>query len=459
MAIRKFKPSSPDKSLGKIKGDTELARFGHLNRLIDDINNTPSIPDIRDLGFKPGSIGPKVSFRKASGSSPETNKDIIIPGLLEITRGTNGGGIYNIAVEESSNDFAPLNTSWSTSFINSDYTSWAPLWDVQNRSFDTWRNAITTPNDNNDAAPPQYVGMPVVMKFDDGEGTIRYFLIMFTEWGVVYFDNYGFAYDRWEIFPSVYFEKPNGETETVDKISDGVWLARANRRALYNSLNEDRSRVGASPKNTRWNSSYVDGRPGYSGFSDLSNLESRVYTDFTHALDYNVGVNILSTELIMHDLTTDLYYKFVFSGWTAENNGGGFAYTRTVIPQSVPVKFADGSVMTTAATSGGTSGPTIDAEGNVIIADTSNNTVAVGNGATHVIPNFSGMLMVNDHYDGRVELWIAGGGDGILVSYSNVGSGTPTNTLTIGSNGYEWTNNDNMTGPFTFTVVKTRNNS
>ncbi len=37
MAIRKFKPSSPDRALGKIKGDAEFARFAHLNRLVDDV--------------------------------------------------------------------------------------------------------------------------------------------------------------------------------------------------------------------------------------------------------------------------------------------------------------------------------------------------------------------------------------------------------------------------------------
>ena len=53
-----------------------------------------------EMNFKPGSIGEKVSFTKVSGSDPDTNKDVIIPGLLEITR-DNGGGIYNIAVENS----------------------------------------------------------------------------------------------------------------------------------------------------------------------------------------------------------------------------------------------------------------------------------------------------------------------------------------------------------------------
>jgi|LauGreDrversion4_2_1035121.scaffolds.fasta_scaffold134994_3 hypothetical protein len=100
--------------------------------------------------------------------------------------------------------------------------------------------------------------------------------------------------------------------------------------------------------------------------------------------------------------------------------------------------------------------PVIDAEGNLIVADSSNDTVAVANGASHLIDNFSGMLIVNDHYDGRVETWIAGGGDGVLLGYTNVVAGPCNSTLAMASNGYEWTNVDNMTGPFTFTVVKTR---
>jgi hypothetical protein len=98
----------------------------------------------------------------------------------------------------------------------------------------------------------------------------------------------------------------------------------------------------------------------------------------------------------------------------------------------------------------------IDADGNLIIADSSADTVVVGNGATHLVDDFSGMLIVNDHYDGGVETWIAGGGDAVLLGATNLGGGTCNNTLTMASNGYEWTNVDNLTGPFTFTVIKTR---
>ena len=301
--------------------------------------------------FKPGSVGEKVSFRKVSGTNPATNKDVIIPGELEITRGASGGGgIYNIAVESSysSENNSPQNTFWNTQYVDDSNTSWAPLWDIENRNYTDWRDA----GDGVDGQViPQYVGMPTIMKYDDGDTTIRYWLIMFTEWGVGDYNEYGFAYDRYEIFTSVYFEKENYDDDAVDIISEGVHIKRDNAGGLYNAVTDPDAVKGASPRNTKWNSSYIDSRPGYSGWDDLSNLESRVYTSFVDALDGNVGNNI-NTDLVMWDMTTDLYYKIDFDSWTQGNggnsNGGGFAYYRTVIPQSNGIKFADGTVMNTA---------------------------------------------------------------------------------------------------------------
>jgi hypothetical protein len=100
-------------------------------------------------------------------------------------------------------------------------------------------------------------------------------------------------------------------------------------------------------------------------------------------------------------------------------------------------------------------GGTVDVNGNLIVADSSSNTVLVANGASQEIPNFSGMLIVNDHFDGYVEMWIAGSGRTLQLGSTAT---TSNNTLTQSTNdGYEWTNVDNLTGPFTFTVIKTRN--
>ena len=417
-----------------------------------DICKTP-------LPFKEGSVGPKVSFRKENYANPTVVKDVIIPGVLEITRGNNQG-IYNAAIESSYSDPGPANTEWSSPYIDSSYVNFAPLYDLNSRTFDNWRNASHLPNGG--YAPALQVGMPMLMRETT---TGRLWIIIFTEWSVAeYNPGGGFAYDRWEILSTIEFTKPDYETQTVDKVSDGVWLARENNGALFNSTSEPYYEQRVSPFNTRWNSSYNDGRTGYSGFGDLTNLENRIYSTFVDALDGSVGNNIIGTELIMHDLTTDVYHKIIFNSWTSNNNGGGFSYERTPIPQSCPVKFADGTVLNTAptGTSGTTCCPTIDVEGNTIIDDTSNNIVLIPVGVdptsfTHNIPNFSGMFIVNDHYDGRVETWICGGGDGVLLGYTNVGAGPCTSVVTIDGSGYTWANNDGMLGPFTFTVIKTRN--
>jgi hypothetical protein len=98
-------------------------------------------------------------------------------------------------------------------------------------------------------------------------------------------------------------------------------------------------------------------------------------------------------------------------------------------------------------------GTVIDNEGNAIIANTSDNLVDVASGATHQIPLFSGLLLVNDHNLGLVELWVAGGGNTQLVSSTD----STNSTLSQNGFGYEWENVDGLGGPFTFTVIKTRN--
>lgn len=423
------------------------------------IKKSDLIPDNNcpiQLDFKEGSIGPKVSFRKKTGENPNVVKDIIIPGELEITRGNSGGGIYNIAIESSFNSSqSPENTMWATKYNNPTFDGWAPLWDLTTRTYEKWRQAILTPEGN--YAPPQYVGMPVIMKWDNGVDAVRYWLILFTEWGVGSYDEYGFAYDRWEILQPVNYTKNNYDQNALDVISTGVHIKRDDQGPLYNAVDEPYSEVGVSPRNTRWNSIYTDSRTDYSGFNDLSNLESRVYTDFTLALDNSIGNNVLNTDLIMHDLTTDLYYKVQFQSWTQGGNGGGFKYTRTVIPQSCNVKFADGTILNTAGSSTATTTCCyVDIEGNYIASDSSNNTVSVGPGAYHIIPDFSGMLLVNDHYNGGVEMWLCGGGPtAVLVSSTPYGPGP--GDVTIDANGYAWTNTNNQVGPFTFTVIKTRN--
>ena len=297
----------------------------------------------------------------------------------------------------------------------------------------------------------------------------RIWMIKFTQWtnGINEVgQGGGFSYDRYEILAPVAVSRDDQDDNWVDIIEPGKTILKRDSHpagpptchggGIYNSAVETYYNrcVYTAPANTEWNSIFTDDQK--SGFNDLSDVVSRKYGTWNDALAGNVASNILSTELVMHDLSTDLYWKFQFTSWTPNSNGGGLAYIRTLIPVDQGIKFADGTFMNTAATS---SGPVIDTEGNLIAADNSNNTVNVAYDDVHSIPNFSGMLLVNDHYSGRVEVWIAGSGDTVLLNYTAQSSGVPTNVLQMNGSAYEWINKDHLNGPFTFTVIKTRSGS
>jgi hypothetical protein len=137
-----------------------------------------------------------------------------------------------------------------------------------------------------------------------------------------------------------------------------------------------------------------------------------------------------------------------------EDNGGGGgvtgvnSITGNVVIQSTP------TIDVAAGTFSG--GGLIDLK--AFGVDNSSNTVDVPSGENHDIPNFSGMLIVNDHYNGSVEVWIAGGGnDTVLLNRTPYGPGPGDLSINPAVNGYTWNNLSSATGPFTFTVIKTRN--
>lgn len=120
------------------------------------------------------------------------------------------------------------------------------------------------------------------------------------------------------------------EGNETDNIDEGLTLARGSNGALYNSEeqegydNSTHAIIGAE-----WNGD---------GWGNLLNTEIRSYGTLRSVLNNAIGENIVGAELIMHDTINDQYYKFLFSEW-GENNGGSFAYTRTLISDPNPNFF------------------------------------------------------------------------------------------------------------------------
>jgi hypothetical protein len=110
--------------------------------------------------------------------------------------------------------------------------------------------------------------------------------------------------------------------QIFDEIRPGLILTRDLNMGLYNSaveLEYDNSTY-LSPLGTEWNAD---------GWGDLTGIGARSYTTWRQALNNQVGNYIVASELVMHDIANDKYYKFDFHTWGGSN--GGYSYTRTEV--------------------------------------------------------------------------------------------------------------------------------
>ena len=182
------------------------------------------------------SYGPQVDF---TATNYGTEVDVIIPGVLEITR-NNNQGIYNSAIEGGFDRYSsPANTVWNRD-------SWANVCNFSTRSYGIWREYAAQYN------PPYMVNAELIMKHVP---TNRYWLIKFTNWqgGA---QGGAFAYTRKEILGCVtdssVVEFRNGDSSVITKntatpITTGEWHHIAAVRSSGSlSLYLDGQQLGSS---------------------------------------------------------------------------------------------------------------------------------------------------------------------------------------------------------------------
>jgi hypothetical protein len=119
--------------------------------------------------------GPVMTFQKADGTDPNeaSNQDRINEDVW-ITRGTSGGQIYNIAIEDaSSKNVSPLGTLWAEGTLD----------ELENLSFTSFRSAV--------GMPQNVVGKQLVMYLEEANA---YLSVEFTSWSSG--QSGGFAYTR-----------------------------------------------------------------------------------------------------------------------------------------------------------------------------------------------------------------------------------------------------------------------
>jgi len=268
----------------------------------------------------------EVSIELYSSVRDEISPDVIL------TRGR-VQGLYNIVSEteyDNNSYVSPLNTEW-----NSD--GWDNLVGIGRRDFTTFRSAL------NNQVGENIVGTELVMRDVIND---RYYKFEFTDWGQ---NNGGsYSYTRTEITDPNFFRKTDDGDEVDIFVADdgqgaGIGITRGGQQGIYNPYRDDGWDGDFTPSGTEWN---ID------GWDDLSDVESRTYTNFFAAYGNNqLGNRVPGSKSVMYIPETDTYYAIQWLSWTQNANGGGFTYLRyelDLTKLNEGVRFPDGTVLKSA---------------------------------------------------------------------------------------------------------------
>jgi len=228
---------------------TDIWQLGTTDFTIESwVNPTSSIGDRTIAGTYDGANGGWALSIKApsAGNSPTSGNtisfshtdnggevDIIIPGVLELTRNRFKNSLYNRVEEnDSTTGTSPSNTLWnrcnhssSGNCISGDSNNWNNICNYNFRTYGDFENYVI--QDYN----ADIIGKELIMKHTP---TNRYFLIKFNSWDNIDEDNYGgtFAYTRTELLScnttASVLEFRNGNSSIVQKttnspIPTGSW--------------------------------------------------------------------------------------------------------------------------------------------------------------------------------------------------------------------------------------------
>ena len=158
--------------------------------------------------------------------------------------------------------------------------------------------------------------------------------------------------------PSITFTRPdnvNGAlTQYQDCITASVCLARLNIRGLFNGAAESGYSYPNTPSGTSWAFQGLNGNPSSASAITASNYANLTFTNFTDALEYEVGDLVVDRPGVLHITagSSNIYLNITFTHWTVgssdeESGAGGFAYVRSTAgtPTQVPALSPFGLVL------------------------------------------------------------------------------------------------------------------
>jgi hypothetical protein len=139
--------------------------------------------------------------------------------------------------------------------------------------------------------------------------------------------HYNFSQNIWTgeklTFEKGNFDNPLVET-SQDRITDLVWITRANSNVLFNAKTESSAEISGfiSPADTEW----AEGT--------TNNLNNLVFTDFKNAAPKSTNGSpkvklMVGINYVVHLITDDIYIDLKMLSWRSGGNGGGFSYERS----------------------------------------------------------------------------------------------------------------------------------
>lgn len=120
--------------------------------------------------------------------------------------------------------------------------------------------------------------------------------------------------------PQLTFSKSNGADfnaeSNQDRITDNVWITRANQGQIFNIATESTSNSASSPAGTAW---------AQGTFEDIASL---TFTPFRDACPSGKPKNAVGIPMVVHLIRDNIYIGLRITSWATQKQGG-FSYQRT----------------------------------------------------------------------------------------------------------------------------------
>ncbi|MEO1032171.1 MAG: T9SS type A sorting domain-containing protein [Bacteroidota bacterium] len=120
--------------------------------------------------------------------------------------------------------------------------------------------------------------------------------------------------------PMTTFTKTNNADWTLeanqDRITDNVWITRANNQGIFNIVTESSYADFSSPADTEW------------AIGTTANIGSLMFQNWEDTSGSNPP-SLVNQDMVVHLITDDIYIDIKFLSWQSGGAGGGFSYERS----------------------------------------------------------------------------------------------------------------------------------